>query len=147
MRQLASNSGCAVTARLQHDLEAAGIAACVTNELQNAYFGSMQYTIWVADRAEPATVRRIYTSLVSPDTGEPALQPTRVCIAEELTRCRRCGHDLRCQAHDGVCPECEHPYRLITTLRCNACGTDVPSDFEVCWQCGVELLPATPPSI
>ena len=144
MRQLTTCQDGAYAAQLQLALQTAGIVARVTTETRNAYLGGNLFVLWVDDDADPAAVRRICSSFIAPDTGEPKLPPTRVSWSESVTKCLVCGYDLRGQVQDGKCPECAHPYILITERRCPACHADVPSDFELCWKCGREIPPPAP---
>jgi ribosomal protein L40E len=139
MRQFTTCYDGAYAVKFQQLLQAAGIAAEITTEYVNAYMGASLFIIWVPDDADLAAARRAGASLIAPDTGDPQLQPTRVRLPGGPTQCRSCGYDLRGQIHDGKCPECSHSYTLVFEGRCPACNAQVPSDFDICWNCGAEL--------
>jgi hypothetical protein len=126
--------------RLQQALTSAGVEATITSEAANAYIGTVQFTVWIADRADPALVKRVCESLPALDGSKPEPKATWVSIADGLTACS-CGYDLRGQTKDGNCPECGRPYVLAPEKCCPKCGEKIPIDFDVCWKCGVEIPP------
>jgi hypothetical protein len=147
MRQFTTCYDGLYAGRLQHALEAAGIEVRVTNESENSYLGRMQFSIWISDHADPAVVQRACSSVVAADTGDPAPPPTRVVLTDGLSRCSACGYDLRGQVENGNCPECGRAYVLASVRTCPACNADVPTDFDICWNCGRELPPPLPPPL
>ncbi len=145
MKQLTSFSVYSHALRLQQALTSAGVEATITSETAIAHIGTVQFTVWIADDADSAAVRGICAEIEG-HSAELKTQPSLVSLCEGFIRCRICGYDLRGQTQDGNCPECGHPYHLILSRRCPKCSEHVPLDFEVCWQCGTELPPATAPN-
>jgi hypothetical protein len=141
MKELTSFSHYSHALRLQQALTTAGVEATITSEAANAYIGTEQFTVWIADHADPAVVRRVGAE-IDAHSAELKIQPTLVSLCVGFICCRGCGYDLRGQTQNGNCPECGRPYRIILSKRCPQCGENAPADFDICWQCGTEFPPA-----
>ena len=139
MRELTRCADGVFATQLQHALDAAGIEARISTEVAHVYLGTRVFVVWVVEGADPEAIKRAYAAVTPSDSGAPELRPSRVCVADSTVQCCVCGYDLRGQIADGNCPECGHPYRLLGYRPCPTCGVDLPTDFEICWNCGGEV--------
>jgi hypothetical protein len=125
-------------------LQDAGIEATVNTELINSYTGQSEFAVWIDADPHSQAVRDIAESFVSERQENPP--DTRVDPATGNVRCTKCGYDLRGQTQDGKCPECGHPYQIIKDKKCPHCGETNPADFDICWQCGKDIVPPDEPA-
>src|SRR5262249_25140602 len=126
--------------RLQQALENAGIDSDVTIVTRNAYLGTMEFVVWVDEKAEQNAIDAACAALMAERSSVTITRPaTRVSVVDEKFTCVSSGYDLRGQVEDGKCPECAHPYYVVHPKQCSACQAEIPDDFDVCWNCGHEI--------
>jgi hypothetical protein len=127
-----------LAAALQQALAAEGIETQMTTDRENAYLGRIQCVVWVPEDADPGKVEKACQAVRARESQMQEKPETRVSLTDDVVNCLLCGYNLRGQVANGKCPECGHPYRIVGVKVCPKCGAEMPSDFEVCWNCTAE---------
>jgi rubrerythrin len=140
MRELIRLANSARAAKVQAALQAHGIEAEVITELANAYTGFAESVVWVDEAVDKQVAREICEECLQAMGFGTNDRVSRIeDEPDETSKCVQCGYSLRGQVADGKCPECGHPYQIVGTRKCQSCNESVPSDFDICWNCGSEM--------
>ena len=129
-----------VQAALSHQildrLEAASIKASTTplTGVHGAADLTGLVTVWVDDDCEPMTARKVLAEFL-----------VHLKSRESQFFCE-CGYDLRGHEGPSKCPECGSDILApALDVTCEQCAEQVPSSFDVCWNCGGNLTDPRPP--
>ena len=112
-------------------LAAASIKASSTTQIGSHGAGDLTglVTVWVDDDCDPVVARTVLTEFL-----------VHLKSTKSQFFCERCGYDLRGHEGPSKCPECGS--KIVApalNIPCPQCAEQVPSSFDVCWNCGGSL--------